>query len=98
MPQRLGGIKHAVVVERAATAHMRARNDDSVAGVAQHLDRRVQRTRVEVVVERVGPQQHGWPVVIDLLERFAERPPREPRYWPLAGDPTQPRDDLSQPG
>src|SRR5207244_10319897 len=56
----LGQRQHAVVVERATATQRPFRNPDRVAGRFEHGYRVVRDGRLEVVGERVDPQQHGW--------------------------------------
>ena len=67
--QSLGRVEHAEVVERPAAAERRPRDDHVEAGVLEHLDGRLGGLRVEVVVERVGPEDHRRPPAV------ARRPP-----------------------
>ena len=56
--QPLGRVEHAVVVQRPAAAQALWRYPDLVAGMFEHVDCRLRDRGSEVVVERVGPQDH----------------------------------------
>lgn len=56
--EALGEAQHPVVVERATAAQGLARQLDAPAGGLEHLDRRAADRGIEVVGERVGPQDH----------------------------------------
>ena len=85
-PQPLGRVEHAPVVERAPAAERTRRNGDPPARRLQHLRRGDRRTRPEIVVEGVGPQQHRTAVRIRAAvggEPVRERCAREWRNAPF---------------
>ena len=73
--QLFGHAEEAPVVERASAAELLARQGDVVADIFQYFDRRHRGIGVEVIVERVGPQQDA-PVGLPLTRRFAPPSPR----------------------
>src|SRR2546422_9733310 len=51
-----GVVQKSEVVERTSAAQMTARDRDAEAGARQHVQRRAAGLRIEVVVERVHPE------------------------------------------
>ena len=69
---RLGQVEHPVVIERPAAAEVSTRDDNVKAGLLQRLDRRDPDLGLEVVRERVGPEDHA------PTPAVGRRPGREP--------------------
>src|SRR4051812_36171342 len=108
---RLGLVEHAIVVERTPAAQRLFWQPYFEAAVLEHLDRRPRRIGIEVVVERVGPEQH---LRSALRLRPSAREPasksfgRKGRYVALLGHAREPlgdtrraralRDQVDEPG
>jgi hypothetical protein len=56
--QRLGAVEEAEVVERTSAAEMGAGDEDAVSGGFEDFDGRASGGRMEIVVERVGPEEN----------------------------------------
>src|SRR5262249_28587695 len=65
--------EHAAVVDRPPAAQGPGRHRDRPARGLERLDRRARDLGMELVVERVGPEDHA-----TAPARGARRPPREP--------------------
>jgi hypothetical protein len=48
-----------VVVERASAAEIGSRDDDSETGSFENIDGGLGGVRLEMVIESVGPEEHG---------------------------------------
>ena len=70
-----GEIEHAPVVERTPAAEGARRQRDRASRRLEHLDRRLPDLGVEVVRERVRPEEHPTPAV--AARRAAREPARE---------------------
>jgi hypothetical protein len=57
--ERLGAVEHSEIVERTTAAEPLGRHDDVKASVFENLDGGASGSRAEIVVERVGPEQHS---------------------------------------
>ncbi len=79
--ERLGAVEHAVVVERAPAAEIRARDNDSEAGGFQDFDGGFGGAGVEIIIERVGPEENGRGV--QVIRRV---PAMEPCFESLWGE------------
>src|SRR5712691_47009 len=55
-----GGVEHPEIIERAPAAQRPIGDDDLVASRFEHLDCRLKWSRVQVVIEGIGPDDHPW--------------------------------------
>ncbi len=53
-------VEHSVIVKRPATAKVLHRHDDAEPGGLEHLHRSLRGPRMEVIIERIRPENDGW--------------------------------------